>query len=238
MLRRCWLPSVSAASARPRGARRDGRRNRVRGREAPDGTDSRHRRGALVARLCEVQRRSECRTTVHSWVDVLVLGWFLDQSAIGVYEIAWRVAGVTTLLAGAIGTSRVGLLGAATATTLSLSVYTSGPGISGSAPRSDSPCRNVGWCVVAAAMAAVVGTARSVLTRETFCNCSRWSASGHWSPLGMLVSPRYERSCSTTLRASSPPLCSDKCAFFLLRINDLSKYIFCKYGFVIDCSRR
>lgn len=42
---------------------------------------------------------------VHNWMDVLVIGWFLGQSAVGVYEIAWRVAGVTTLLAGAIGTS-------------------------------------------------------------------------------------------------------------------------------------
>lgn len=42
---------------------------------------------------------------VHNWMDVLVIGWFLSQSAVGVYEIAWRVAGVTTLLAGAIGAS-------------------------------------------------------------------------------------------------------------------------------------
>ena len=40
---------------------------------------------------------------VHNWMDILVIGWLLSQSDVGVYEIAWRVAGVTTLLAGAIG---------------------------------------------------------------------------------------------------------------------------------------
>ncbi|WP_254547423.1 oligosaccharide flippase family protein [Halomarina pelagica] len=42
---------------------------------------------------------------VHNWMDVLVIGLFLTQSAVGAYEIAWRVAGVTTLLASAIGMS-------------------------------------------------------------------------------------------------------------------------------------
>ncbi|MFC7157928.1 polysaccharide biosynthesis C-terminal domain-containing protein [Halomarina halobia] len=42
---------------------------------------------------------------VHNWMDVLVIGLFLTQSAVGAYEIAWRVSGVTTLLAAAIGMS-------------------------------------------------------------------------------------------------------------------------------------
>ncbi|MFC5970983.1 polysaccharide biosynthesis C-terminal domain-containing protein [Halomarina salina] len=40
---------------------------------------------------------------VHNWMDVLIIGVFLTQSDVGAYEIAWRVAGVTTLLAGSIG---------------------------------------------------------------------------------------------------------------------------------------
>lgn len=40
---------------------------------------------------------------VHNWMDILIVGWLLTQSAVGIYEIAWRVAGVTTLLASAIG---------------------------------------------------------------------------------------------------------------------------------------
>ncbi len=42
---------------------------------------------------------------VHSWTDVLIIGLFLTQSAVGAYEVAWRVAGVTTLLAAAISMS-------------------------------------------------------------------------------------------------------------------------------------
>jgi O-antigen/teichoic acid export membrane protein len=40
-----------------------------------------------------------------SWLDVLVVGWFLSQAAVGVYEVAWRVAGITTLLSTAIATT-------------------------------------------------------------------------------------------------------------------------------------
>ena len=40
---------------------------------------------------------------VHNWMDILVIGVFLTQSDVGAYEIAWRVAGVTTVLAGSIG---------------------------------------------------------------------------------------------------------------------------------------
>ena len=40
---------------------------------------------------------------VHNWMDVLIIGVFLTQADVGAYEIAWRVAGVTTVLAGSIG---------------------------------------------------------------------------------------------------------------------------------------
>ncbi|MWG33053.1 oligosaccharide flippase family protein [Halomarina oriensis] len=40
---------------------------------------------------------------VHSWMDVLVVGLLLTAADVAAYEIAWRVASVTTLLAGAIG---------------------------------------------------------------------------------------------------------------------------------------
>lgn len=40
---------------------------------------------------------------VHSWMDVLIIGYFLSQADVGAYEIAWQVAGITTILAGAIG---------------------------------------------------------------------------------------------------------------------------------------
>ncbi|EJN57646.1 oligosaccharide flippase family protein [Halogranum rubrum] len=40
---------------------------------------------------------------VHNWMDVLIIGVFLAQSDVGAYEVAWRVAGATTLLAGSIG---------------------------------------------------------------------------------------------------------------------------------------
>lgn len=39
---------------------------------------------------------------VHNWMDVLVIGWFLTSTEVGTYEIAWRVAGITTLLASAV----------------------------------------------------------------------------------------------------------------------------------------
>ncbi|UVE50434.1 flippase [Haloferax larsenii] len=42
---------------------------------------------------------------VHSWMDVLIIGFILTQDAVGTYEIAWRVAGVTLLLTHAIGPS-------------------------------------------------------------------------------------------------------------------------------------
>lgn len=40
-----------------------------------------------------------------SWSDVFVIGWFLSQAAVGVYEVAWRVAGIATLLSTAIATT-------------------------------------------------------------------------------------------------------------------------------------
>lgn len=41
----------------------------------------------------------------HSWMDVLIIGFFLTQAAVGAYEVAWRVAGPIMLLTGAIGTT-------------------------------------------------------------------------------------------------------------------------------------
>ncbi len=42
---------------------------------------------------------------VHSWMDVLIIGFFLTQADVGAYEIAWQVAGPVLLLTGAIGTT-------------------------------------------------------------------------------------------------------------------------------------
>jgi O-antigen/teichoic acid export membrane protein len=39
---------------------------------------------------------------VFNWLDVLVIGWLLSRSAVGTYEVAWRVAGVTLLLSNAL----------------------------------------------------------------------------------------------------------------------------------------
>jgi O-antigen/teichoic acid export membrane protein len=39
---------------------------------------------------------------VFNWTDVLVLGWLLGQAAVGAYEVAWRIAGVTAMLSNAI----------------------------------------------------------------------------------------------------------------------------------------
>jgi O-antigen/teichoic acid export membrane protein len=38
----------------------------------------------------------------YNWLDVLVIGWFLTQSAVGQYEVAWRIAVVTLLFSNAI----------------------------------------------------------------------------------------------------------------------------------------
>lgn len=40
---------------------------------------------------------------VHGWMDVLIIGFFVTQSAVGAYEIAWRVAGPVLLFTSAIG---------------------------------------------------------------------------------------------------------------------------------------
>jgi len=37
-----------------------------------------------------------------SWIDVLCIGWLLTQEAVGIYEVAWRVAQVTLLLSSAV----------------------------------------------------------------------------------------------------------------------------------------
>lgn len=39
---------------------------------------------------------------IHNWMDVLIIGWFLTPAAVGAYEVSWRVAAITTILAGAI----------------------------------------------------------------------------------------------------------------------------------------
>jgi O-antigen/teichoic acid export membrane protein len=42
---------------------------------------------------------------VHSWMDVLIIGFFLTQADVGSYEVAWQVAGPVLLITGAIGTT-------------------------------------------------------------------------------------------------------------------------------------
>lgn len=42
---------------------------------------------------------------VFSWLDVLVIGWILSQSAVGTYEVGWRVAGIALLFTNALSTS-------------------------------------------------------------------------------------------------------------------------------------
>jgi len=42
---------------------------------------------------------------VFSWLDVLIIGVLLSQSAVGTYEVAWRVAGVTLILTTAVKTA-------------------------------------------------------------------------------------------------------------------------------------
>lgn len=42
---------------------------------------------------------------IHSWMDVLLIGYLLSQTMVGAYEVSWKVAGTTTLLAGAIGST-------------------------------------------------------------------------------------------------------------------------------------
>lgn len=39
---------------------------------------------------------------IYSWTDVIIIGWFLTKSAVGVYEIAWRVSIVSILTSDAI----------------------------------------------------------------------------------------------------------------------------------------
>jgi len=41
---------------------------------------------------------------VYSWMDIALIGFFLTQSAVGVYEVAWRVAAVSLLFTQAIRT--------------------------------------------------------------------------------------------------------------------------------------
>ena len=40
---------------------------------------------------------------VHQWMDVLLIGFFLTNDAVGVYEVAWRVGGPVLLLSRSIG---------------------------------------------------------------------------------------------------------------------------------------
>jgi len=42
---------------------------------------------------------------VHNWLDTLIIGWYLGQGPVGLYEVAWRVAGITLLLTKAISVS-------------------------------------------------------------------------------------------------------------------------------------
>ncbi|WP_092695286.1 oligosaccharide flippase family protein [Halorientalis regularis] len=40
---------------------------------------------------------------LYNWTDTLVIGLFLGQSFVGIYEVAWRISGFTTILAKSIG---------------------------------------------------------------------------------------------------------------------------------------
>lgn len=42
---------------------------------------------------------------VHNWMDVLIIGYFLSQSAVGAYEVAWKVSSITTVLATSVSTT-------------------------------------------------------------------------------------------------------------------------------------
>jgi O-antigen/teichoic acid export membrane protein len=42
---------------------------------------------------------------VYGWIDIAIIGYILTQSEVGVYEVAWRVAGIVMLFSNAIGTA-------------------------------------------------------------------------------------------------------------------------------------
>lgn len=42
---------------------------------------------------------------VYSWMDILIIGAFIGQSAVGMYEVAWRVTAVTILFSNAIASA-------------------------------------------------------------------------------------------------------------------------------------
>jgi O-antigen/teichoic acid export membrane protein len=42
---------------------------------------------------------------LYSWIDVVIIGFFLSQAAVGAYEIAWKVAEITMLFGAAVRTS-------------------------------------------------------------------------------------------------------------------------------------
>jgi len=42
---------------------------------------------------------------LYSWIDVVIIGFVLSQAAVGAYEIAWKVAGITMIFGGALRTS-------------------------------------------------------------------------------------------------------------------------------------
>jgi O-antigen/teichoic acid export membrane protein len=46
---------------------------------------------------------STLRDSAYSWIDVVVIGFFLTQAHVAAYEMAWRVSGVVVLLSYAIG---------------------------------------------------------------------------------------------------------------------------------------
>jgi len=39
----------------------------------------------------------------YNWIDILIIGLFLDQTAVGMYEIAWRVTSVMIILSSSVG---------------------------------------------------------------------------------------------------------------------------------------
>lgn len=42
---------------------------------------------------------------IHNWMDLVIIGWLLTSADVGAYEIAWRVAGVTTLLTSSVAST-------------------------------------------------------------------------------------------------------------------------------------
>lgn len=44
-------------------------------------------------------------STIHSWMDIAVIGYFLSQRYVGIYELSWRVSIIVALASSAIGST-------------------------------------------------------------------------------------------------------------------------------------